>query len=258
MNADVTICVTAGDSASDLFKRVAKHVTERRLYSHGVRLVDSSEGHELVFRSNFDCVVVELKDEACINAGLITIPYTVHLDFDSICSVFSAGSNFFYHLRRSSRGAPMASRVALRAFELEERYDEKGNFTWIPKGGEGDDRNLNRGHVIRAKVDGTAYGFKIISSVNEPLYVWAFCFNMSDLSVRESFCLLQRRALISSYSRYDALPAIYTSLKQGRTLPGCQWGPHHWLWTWWFSPIVLCCRPRHYCGRVLHQSFPYV
>ena len=119
------------------------------------------------------------------------IPHTVPIDAENIYAVFTSAADFFYNLRRSNKSNPLAPFITVQAFELEERYLDSNpdkysrDPVWMPVGGD-TPRDLNRAGVIQTKADGTTpYGFKVASTYPQPLYVWAFMFNMSDLSIGE-------------------------------------------------------------------------
>ncbi|KAI0310691.1 hypothetical protein OF83DRAFT_1178301, partial [Amylostereum chailletii] len=151
-----------------------------------IRLVEKDQSHELAIAAERDGkAAFYLADKRCCENGLVRIPDSVPLNGDVVYPILAHAADFFWHLRRTSSKAGLASRVTIEAWQLAE-HDLPDNFiddpVLAPIG-----ENLNVAGVIEIPVedgvDAPQYGFKITSVHPKPLYVWLFAFNMSQLSV---------------------------------------------------------------------------
>ena len=102
--------------------------------------------------------------------------YTITPEAKSIYSVLSAASRFHYHLRR----APQPSHRLKDRFRVEFHELHQTGPSYIRRG----ENMIGLGSVAHVNVDDkTAYGMTITSDCMEPLHVWAFYFDCSDLSI---------------------------------------------------------------------------
>ncbi|KAF7366605.1 hypothetical protein MSAN_00918300 [Mycena sanguinolenta] len=178
----------AGDGA-DISVAIVHEMKEQRPDKRNISTVPLESPYELALTAENGEAIFEIGDQECCKAGLTRIPHTVPLnDTDGLYTVLTFAADFFFHLRRSNNNA-LARRLELEAYTLEEKDLDK------------DLNNLLDGPVLMPSSDNlstkdkklfvevsddvdTEYGFKLVSHSEHNLYVWAFMFDMSSLSIR--------------------------------------------------------------------------
>ena len=177
--------VHPGEEAS-VYINISSEELEKRIESetdllHGIiRLAKNEEEAELVLSAGENNEVGFMtKDKICSRYGLETLPYSSP-NIDSIRSVLRHATHFFWHLRRMPQTNSQHSTVAVKASRLI-KSDSDGRSTLVPTG-----HNLIRDDVILIKDVEKRIGFSIKNNSFSALHVWAFGFNMSDLSIGAS------------------------------------------------------------------------
>lgn len=209
---DLCVAVPAQDAFFDVFKRNIEEMEKKHVHRRQIRIVDAAKGesHEIAVVEADGKAVFDVTDQTCVSNNLRRLPQSVSLDADSVYPILVHAADFYWHLRRSNKDAPLQAAITIEAFELSSQHLDPKTFgegsVWAPSG-----ENMNVGDVIRVTVEDepeTRYGFNVKSSHTGPLYVWVFGFNMSDFSVgafhyassRES-CLILCLRQISFTSR---------------------------------------------------------
>ena len=99
--------------------------------------------------------------------------------------ILRAATHFFWHFKRSPDLSSLRASIDVQIHELQKDEEaELDLYLRAPYKTHGP--NLNRDGIVDVVADDvTAYGVTIESSVNTPLYVWAFYFDCSDLEICE-------------------------------------------------------------------------
>ncbi|KAF7366606.1 hypothetical protein MSAN_00918400 [Mycena sanguinolenta] len=151
--------------------------------------------YELAFVTENGQAAFKIGDQECCKAGLTHIPHTVPFNnIDGLYMVLTSATDFFFHLRHSSNNTKnaLAHHLKLEAYTLEEKDLDKdlNNFldgpVLMPSS---DNLSTEDGKLYAEASDeydaiDTKYGFKLVSHSEHNLYVWAFMFDMSSLSIR--------------------------------------------------------------------------
>ncbi|KZV93491.1 hypothetical protein EXIGLDRAFT_43125 [Exidia glandulosa HHB12029] len=178
--ADLVVALSPARAFLHVLKIAAE--MDQRPNKRTIRFVEPDVTHELELQISDDRVVFIVADKLSTDAGLSQLPDTVSVnDAPAIYAVIEAAADFFFHLRRSNPAAPLAQKVILEAFELQDRYDAKqGAFSVTPSS-----TNLIEGGLIQLEIteEEPMYGFKLVSGWSRDLYVWVFMFDVSDLGV---------------------------------------------------------------------------
>jgi hypothetical protein len=200
---DIAIFVPLEQELLNIFVHVVRKMGENRQDKRNIRLVKSDEPHELRALLENGKAAFEITDKICVGAGVTRLLYPVSFKEERIQSVLEHAADFFFHLRRSNKKAPL-TRVSLQAFELRQVFLRKER-SWVlaPKpvrmeSGEQVEEDLNRSGMVQLEIDGTKrpYGFRLVNRSNQFLYAWAFMFDISDLSIRACIpCILHFCAL---------------------------------------------------------------
>jgi hypothetical protein len=199
---DVAIAVPPLESAfHPIIEHVVREMKKESPGANRIQLVGQGTHHEIAISGVGNQVVFDITDTTCVGFGLRRLAHSVQLSSDAskLYSVFGAASDFFHHLRRSNKGAPLANVVSVGAYLLEEYYpDNASKYMGEPQfRPEGESLVEKDGIMIPEHVyeeDSTPfnlfvvdrqryYGFKISSSLNQPLYVWILAFDMNKLSI---------------------------------------------------------------------------
>jgi hypothetical protein len=198
---DVAIAVPSRGSAfHPIIERVVSEMKKESPGANRIQLVGRETHHEIAISEGDDRqVVFDITDTTCVSFGLRRLAHSVQLSSDAskLYSVFGAASDFFHHLRRSNKRAPLANVVNVEAYLLEEYYPDSaskymGEPDFRPEGEslvdkdgimipehvyEEDSAPIN---LLRLAIDRQRYyGFKISSKLNQALYVWILAFDMN-------------------------------------------------------------------------------
>lgn len=174
------VFVNVAIPAENDFLPVIRHIKEA---GNGtmIRIVED-QSHEIAVVGIDGCAGFVLTDEKCCENNLRRLPIMVSLDVDEIYSILSHAAHFFWDLRRLGKKPTLF--VTLEAYEVIVDYALDSLQTGSIFNATG--KNLSNGNAIKISLqDGTEtrYGFKLISSSSQSLYVWIFSFNMANLSV---------------------------------------------------------------------------
>ncbi|KAJ7431996.1 caspase domain-containing protein [Mycena galericulata] len=188
--ADISVAVPVEDLFRPLIMRIVREMESQRPEKRNIRVVARTDPHELAlaFAAETGQVIFEVADRECVEAGLSRISHTVPLtDTDGLYAVLEHAADFCFHLRRSSHGS-LARDLTLEAYTLEEKYlDNDSNAFSRDQVLMPSSENLCFGRVKGLHVladDETNYGFKLVNHGSSNLYVWAFMFDVSTLSIR--------------------------------------------------------------------------
>lgn len=168
-----------------MFPTTLEQIFPKTAVDDGVPGGTQSSRVELIVRQEGRSAVFELTDGLSCEVGLRRLSPCVPLQSETVpdmLDVLDAAIDFFWHLRRTSsaHGPGIKVTVEVRKVErVEGRIEAVGD-------------NLNNDGTVNIIVDdnGDRYGFKLTNHSNERLYVWWFCFNMSDLSIGKFRSLL--------------------------------------------------------------------
>ncbi len=138
----------------------------------GFRLVESRDDEpDLVVSADGNVVHFEIMDKLCRQHGLTRMPFVADIDdLDALRRILQRSAHFYWYLRHSSKGSPLARKVALECMKLKEtgEYTDDLEQVLMP---DPDDNNLNVGSVIMVDTNEEAtYGFKITNTMSVPLY----------------------------------------------------------------------------------------
>ncbi|THU96129.1 hypothetical protein K435DRAFT_893462, partial [Dendrothele bispora CBS 962.96] len=224
---DVAIGLPVDNAILPVITHAVQKMEERRPEKRNLRFVDikTPPEHEIAVHREDKNAVFELTDNVWVKEGRNHLSYRIPLTKpDRLYNVFSYAADFFYHLRRSSkvqeagRTTNISESISLAVFELKEQYvEEVRDYLLMPKLVQGKSNNLNSAGVIRIDVEEgrkIQYGLELSSSLDEPLYVWAFAFNMSDLSILEIYrppLAKQPNQTDPSIPKHGSLPIGYGS-----------------------------------------------
>ncbi|KAG6899196.1 hypothetical protein C0993_012399 [Termitomyces sp. T159_Od127] len=151
---------------------------------HSVQLVDAGKGQDLSMSMYNGRVQFGIGNEICRQYGLTDMPYDVAVDdTDKVLSILRCASDFYSRLdlNHPNKGNSLKGKVHVGCHKLIARTTEDlGTFL------DREEANLNKEGLIDIGDDlgdDTPYGFTISNSLNLPLYVALFYFDMSDLSI---------------------------------------------------------------------------
>ncbi|SJL15629.1 uncharacterized protein ARMOST_19132 [Armillaria ostoyae] len=221
---DVRLFVEPNERLRGIFERI---VDEMQAGERGFRLVESRDDEpDLVVAADGDMVHFEIMDKLCRQHGLTRMPFGVDIDdSDALHRILQSAADFYWFLRLSSKGSPLAGST-LECMKLKETGEYTDELLEVlmpdPNG-----HNLNVGGVIMVDVDEEAiYGFKITNTMSVPLYVSMFYFDVSDLSISSYYqpgsakkdadvSLPPGESLAIGYGASGTVPHMYT-LRQGQ------------------------------------------
>jgi len=182
---DIAIALPVDKAFLPVLDRAVKEMQDRRPTKRNLRFVDLKNEHEVAVYKEGDNAVFELTDQAWVTEGLKRLSHKVPLDRpDILYTVFSCFADFFYHLRRSSKAD-----LKVSVYEIKQQQQADHDTTecaWSPVLKDKKEMDLNQAGIIRIEVhdpNQARYGFKLSSSFKQAVYVWAFVFNMSDMSI---------------------------------------------------------------------------
>jgi hypothetical protein len=200
---DMIICVHASSNIEAFIKRLISSSnwppTAPRL-----SLVNKDKNHELAISrtTSFEVgetkenISFEIKDNFSVEHELRRLPHAIQYSEERAYPVLLATAKFFYHLRRDSRKKPLKGQISIEAYRLRERLinsdgdeSDDDDYELQPDGENLCDMNNRTIQVKVPRKSKAKFGFKIKSEHESPLYVWAFLFNMSDLSISETLCI---------------------------------------------------------------------
>ncbi|KAK0440550.1 hypothetical protein EV421DRAFT_1737216 [Armillaria borealis] len=195
---DVRLFVGKNERLLGIFNRIAD---EMQAGERGFRLVESRDDEpDLVVTADGDIVHFEIMDKLCRQHGLTHMPFGVDInDSDALHRILQSSADFYWYLRHSSKGSPLAGSTleCMKLKETGEYTDELLEVLMPDPGG----HNLNVGGVIMVGVDEEAiYGFKITNTMSVPLYVSMFYFDVSDLSISTPYFSSALSVLMTTFT----------------------------------------------------------
>ncbi len=165
---DVRLFIEPDERLLGIFKQVADEMQPGK---RGFRLLESrDDGPDLVVATDGDVVHFEIMDKLCRQHGLTRMPFEVDInDSDAMHRILRSSADFYWYLRHSSKGSPLAG--TLECVKLKNTGQYTNGLLEVlmpdPKG-----HNLIIGGVIMVDVNEDAiYGFKITNTMSVPLYV---------------------------------------------------------------------------------------
>ena len=167
-----------------LIRRVVASMDEQRPMKRNIELVDLNQPHELrLCLAPSGDVIFDINHEEVNGFGVQSIVHSVPADDDErLFLILSRAADFHYHLRRSNKESSLAPYISLKAYSLHQRRI-KNEDVWLPVNVE-ENMNVNNVMTVDVNLRGS-YGFSLTNSTGDPLYVWAFLFEMADLEISE-------------------------------------------------------------------------
>ncbi len=186
---DISLLIERDERLLGVREKIVKEMQSDNEGKRGVCLVDNRDDEpDLVIAADGDVVHFEIMDKLCQQHGLTSMPFhDIKINNpDFIHRILRSSADFYWHLRHSNQGGPLAGAITLECMKLTEiGLGFEAVF-------EPDGENLNNGGVIFADDEKDAkYGFKITNThpgIKAPLYVSMFYFDASDLSIGTSSC----------------------------------------------------------------------
>ncbi len=178
---DVRLFIEPDERLLGISNWIANETRAGRRRFHLVKSHDDEP--DLVVVADGDVIHFEIMDELCRQHGLTRMPFEVKIDDEgAIHRALQSSAHFYFYLRHSSKGSPLAGST-LECMKLKETGEYTDDLLEILKP-DPNGHNLNIGGVIMVNVDEEAiYGFKITNTASLPLYVSMFYFDVSDLSI---------------------------------------------------------------------------
>ncbi|KAF8884222.1 caspase domain-containing protein, partial [Gymnopilus junonius] len=175
----------------------------------GLLIVDDLKCADLVLNKNDKGIGFDILDRSCTNYGLHHTSRSRHEELDDVLTLLQAASHFYFHLRRSSNHL-LATRLNVECFEIYAPFHtSEGTLT-------------SMGNYYDEEGTIPAYGFRITNCSQVPLFVAAFFFNTSDLSIKAYYrppiphsasearpCLPSGASLTIGYGASRAIPREY-------------------------------------------------
>jgi hypothetical protein len=181
LSSDVAIYLPLEQDFLPIRTEVTNARLDQSINKRKITLVNEEDPHELAaFKDANGNVGYEITDLTCVQLGLSRLPYNTSLTVAAICPVLSATADFFFHLRRSHKERLLAKDITVSVYKLKTGYIG-GNRILRPEDEDMNDRGTVQIPIHKHVVH--RYGLKVRSTHDEPLYVSAFMFNMSDLSI---------------------------------------------------------------------------
>ncbi|KZV62801.1 hypothetical protein PENSPDRAFT_758453 [Peniophora sp. CONT] len=180
-----------------IMSALAKDRVQRDATRPDILLGDEAQANISVRSHGGGRVEYLIHDSLIRKHGFTKLLETTPAMAENVHPVLAAASKFFWHLHRSPEGQRLGDEsVAIEMHQLEPglwsrqwrstqgMHKETG---WIrPTGAPGED--LIHSGVVNLRADGrTVYGFTVENRSARPLYVWAFYFDCSNLSIAEYY-----------------------------------------------------------------------
>ncbi|KAF9070088.1 caspase domain-containing protein [Rhodocollybia butyracea] len=182
---DVRLLIEPSEALIGVFTKIAQEMQATEAAKRGFRLVDSVEEEpDLIVTLRNGRVHFEVMDKLCRQYGLEHMPFDIRNDADLVHRVLRSAADFYWHLHRSSKDKQrLSTKVTFECFELKETGEYNDDFEEVLMP-DPECSNLNVGGVVLIDVEKQAmYGFKITNNSNVDIYISAFYFDMSDLSI---------------------------------------------------------------------------
>ncbi|KAK0234529.1 hypothetical protein EDD85DRAFT_922629 [Armillaria nabsnona] len=221
---DVRLFIEPDERLLGIFNRIANEMRAGRRRFHLVKSHDDKP--DLVVAADGDVIHFEIMDNLCRQHGLTRMPFEVKIeDEDAIHRILQSSAHFYWYLRHSSKGSPLAGST-LECMKLKETGEYTDDLLEILEP-DPNCHNLNIEGVIMVDVDEEAiYGFKITNKASLPLYVSIFYFDVSDLSISSYYqpgsakknvdvSLPPGESLAIGYGASGTVPHMYT-LRDGQ------------------------------------------
>ena len=167
----------ADENLKDLVKKVDPN---HRI----IRLVEQDDGAEFGIALENDKVVFNTYDPDVTKYGLTRMPYTLEPTLEAISPVIRAAAHFYWHRRRIPQtGRGLASKIEMEVTELKvESVDYDDDLNEVVVYGPTGNWKSGKDFDLQTK---TAYGWRITSKCDVPLYPSLFYFDSSDWSISE-------------------------------------------------------------------------
>jgi hypothetical protein len=185
----ISVALPPEEAFVPLIRRVVGSMDKQRPTKRNIELVDPNKPHELRLRARISGeVIFEINDPHVNALGVKSIVHSVPVsDDEQVFLILSRAADFYHHFRRSNKQGSIAQHVSLNAYSLSRQSQSVASEdvrVWLPADV---DENLNVNGFMTVDVTAaeTAYGFSVINNTDNDLFVWAFFFELADLSMRE-------------------------------------------------------------------------
>ena len=152
------------------------------------QLAETAEEAKLEVAVDGQLSVFKILDRRVNEFGLTTLPHTVPLD--SLAYVLSVAAHYYWYLGLTNKNNHVEHDVAVDFYALQLEYDDYGLELFVPvePGFSRKDPNSDNpeSNIIDFVVDSSAiYGIKLTNRTQWDLYLNAFLFNNSKLTIGE-------------------------------------------------------------------------
>lgn len=151
------------------------------------RLAQNAEEAKLEVSVDANFAVLSVSDRRMNALGLTTLPHKVTVD--KLGDILSVAAQYFWYLDLTNKNIPLSTTrdVSVDFFLLTIDYDDYGERIYVPVEPGFCQKDPNSGDdIISFVVDLNAiYGIKIINNTPWDLYLNAFLFNNSSLTISE-------------------------------------------------------------------------
>ncbi|KAI0314212.1 hypothetical protein OF83DRAFT_464470 [Amylostereum chailletii] len=179
-------------SDAELKCDLQKHLhEEQRIGSLGLEILedqDQNQAQMTVVRKGNDIVLVH-KEHRLTSLGLGRLPNVIAANStQDVINALRKAAHFYTYLFRSpdegSRAITGTGGICARMVKLSQTNRLGPNFTRVLEPATGEDGYVGGEDVLDIPADDkTLYGLSIKNGTENPIYVWAFIFNASDLGI---------------------------------------------------------------------------
>jgi hypothetical protein len=179
------VALASEEPFAPLIGRIVGSMDEQHPTTQKIELVDLSKPHELQLHTTAaGAVIFDINDPQVNAFGVQSIVHTAPVSDDGrLFLILSRAADFYHHFRRSNKQSLLAQHVSLKAYSLS-RQSKAGEDVWFPTD-VGNNLNVNGLMAVEVTAEQAVYGFSLTNNTKDPLYVWAFFFELADLSIRE-------------------------------------------------------------------------
>jgi hypothetical protein len=129
-------------------------------------------------------VAFYIEDWRIKKRGMLRVTESFHFVADSeseerMRTVLSGAAHFYHHFRLNSAKASFMKCITPAAYILGRTTSDEGTRGWLPV----DYTNQIFDNTVEVEHDDIVYGFSIKNKSQEPLFAWAFLFELADFSV---------------------------------------------------------------------------
>ncbi|KAG8853732.1 hypothetical protein FRB91_004404 [Serendipita sp. 411] len=187
---DLLVHAALDPKLEKVYEALAEEIKGTRSGQQQIRLVEEDQigiAHLGIAIEN-NSVVFNILNPLVVAYGLKRMPFQLdHPTVGDLRLIFRSAAHFYWHLRRTGKAKILQEKVTISFTRLkedeEEEYDD--DFNLIRKR---DGPNLIQDGILDLVVeDDVVYGIKVTNNSDKPLYISAFYFDNSDLSITSYF-----------------------------------------------------------------------